>query len=324
MWNGIAMQSKVLICPLDWGLGHVARSTALAANILAQNCIVNWAAPKSLHLFILEHFPDAVIFPLPAYNVRYSAGSSQIPSMIRQFPKFRKTISAENKAIEQLIQVHDFDAIISDHRYGCFHKSVKSIFLAHQLQVLLPISLNWFQPFLNKAHQHQLRFFDEIWIPDFPNQALSGNLSTLKTKALQRFIGPQSRFDFDWKMQLVSFPFDIKQLNTIVIASGPEPHKSMFIEEVKNRFKTNNEHNLIVSGQLGETHFEKLSERLWQVNHLNTESLKAVFQHTQKVICRSGYSSIMDLAGLNKKAEFIPTPGQTEQIYLAALHQTEK
>jgi len=35
------------------------------------------------------------------------------------------------------------------------------------------------------------------------------------------------------------------------------------------------------------------------------------------VISRSGYTTIMDLAVLEKKAYFIPTPGQNEQEYLA-------
>ena len=324
MWNGIAPRSKVLICPLDWGLGHVARSTAVAAQLIAMDCTVYWAAPPSLHHFITEHFPNAIIFQLPAYDVRYSAGRSQVGSMLKQWNKFKKTIRAENAVVRQCVQLHSFDVIISDHRYGCYHPQVKSVFLAHQLQILLPKALSWFQTLINKIHQRQLRHFQEIWIPDFPNQTLSGKLSSLQTKVPQRFIEPQSRFSFSWNQTLVLFPFDLNQLHTVLIASGPEPHKTMFIEQTKEQWKQTNSIHLIVSGQLGESRFERIGENLWQVNHLNTESLKLIIKQAKKIICRSGYTSVMDMNVLNKKAAFIPTPGQTEQIYLAQKHASAK
>lgn len=321
MWHGIASQSKVLICPLDWGLGHAARSIALAAQLRDHNCSVHWAAPKVLHQFIIEHFPEATIFSLPAYQVHYSSGNSQVGSMIKQWPKIQKAILAENRAIHQIVEAHQFDVIVSDHRYGCHYDKVKSVFLAHQLQILMPDQLKWFQRIFNSIHRYQIKSFDEIWIPDFSNQSLSGKLSDFKTKMPQRWIGPLSRFSFQWPQKLASFPFDLKQLNHLLIASGPEPHRSQLINQTKKEFVNLPSINLIVSGSLGETQFTQLADGLWQVNHLNTESLKLAIDHAEQIVCRSGYSSIMDLFVLEKTAHWIPTPGQTEQMYLAQKHK---
>src|SRR5262249_40927925 len=52
-------------------------------------------------------------------------------------------------------------------------------------------------------------------------------------------------------------------------------------------------------------------------NHLSAKDLNEEIEKADWVISRSGYSTIMDLAKLEKKSILIPTPGQTEQEYLA-------
>ena len=50
---------------------------------------------------------------------------------------------------------------------------------------------------------------------------------------------------------------------------------------------------------------------------MTSNELEQAFNESKVVLCRSGYTTIMDLAKLRKKAFFIPTPGQYEQEYLA-------
>ena len=47
-------------------------------------------------------------------------------------------------------------------------------------------------------------------------------------------------------------------------------------------------------------------------------------QEASLIISRSGYSTIMDLVQLQKRAILVPTPGQTEQEYLASYLMEKK
>ena len=48
-----------------------------------------------------------------------------------------------------------------------------------------------------------------------------------------------------------------------------------------------------------------------------TKELNDLIKRSKVVIARSGYSTIMDLYALEKPAILIPTPGQSEQLYLS-------
>ena len=60
------------------------------------------------------------------------------------------------------------------------------------------------------------------------------------------------------------------------------------------------------------------------VHHLETDALGKAIQSANLVICRSGYTTLMELMPLKKKMMLIPTPGQTEQEYLAAIFMQRK
>ena len=78
---------------------------------------------------------------------------------------------------------------------------------------------------------------------------------------------------------------------------------------------------LIVQGLMNRpnTRFKRSSITI--VPYLNDAELIAAMQHANRIIARSGYSTVMDLdaLGLIEKAELIPPPGQPEQEYLAFL-----
>ena len=52
-------------------------------------------------------------------------------------------------------------------------------------------------------------------------------------------------------------------------------------------------------------------------NMLTSDALADAITSSKLVVCRSGYSTILDLVALKASAIFYPTPGQTEQEYLA-------
>ena len=164
---------------------------------------------------------------------------------------------------------------------------------------------------VNQINRLFIRNFDHCWIPDFENSLLSGELSQSSLK--KTFVGPLSRFK---KTMVETKKYKYKFL---AIISGPEPQRSLLEEEIQNCFLKTNQHCAIINGLRNkkETSFENISF----YPHLETNDFKKLLTKSELVICRSGYSSIMDLYILQKKVLFIPTPGQTEQEYLAKHHQ---
>ncbi|MFT4524743.1 MAG: UDP-N-acetylglucosamine:LPS N-acetylglucosamine transferase, partial [Bacteroidia bacterium] len=59
------------------------------------------------------------------------------------------------------------------------------------------------------------------------------------------------------------------------------------------------------------------------VPHLSANQLQELMSKAKVVLSRSGYSTVMDLSVIGGKAIFVPTPGQTEQQYLANLFHAE-
>jgi UDP-N-acetylglucosamine:LPS N-acetylglucosamine transferase len=81
---------------------------------------------------------------------------------------------------------------------------------------------------------------------------------------------------------------------------------------------------LLVRGLPGnEGPMPPLPPHVTAVNHLPTAELSQALQQTDWVVCRSGYTTVMDLVQLGKKAILVPTPGQTEQEYLGRYLQQQ-
>jgi UDP:flavonoid glycosyltransferase YjiC (YdhE family) len=161
--------------------------------------------------------------------------------------------------------------------------------------------------------------FDECWIPDYEESpGLSGDLShkyPLPKNA--KFIGPLSRF-------ILPEPFsekDTANSKIMVIISGPEPQRGIFEDLLTRQLLELNHPGTILSGKPESENHSTFIGKLTILSHLPTDEMNSLLKSSSLVICRSGYSSIMDLHALGLKALFIPTPGQTEQIYLAELHQ---
>ena len=199
------------------------------------------------------------------------------------------------------------DIIISDNRFGFRSSKTLNIYLTHQLKIKGPLLL---MKIVNQINRLFVQKFDHCWVPDFENSLLSGELSQSSLKKI--FIGPLSRFK---KTVGETKNYRYKFL---AIISGPEPQRSLLEEKIQDCFRKTNQYCAIINGLTNtkETSFEKISF----YPHLETTAFKKLLAKSELVICRSGYSSIMDLYVLQKKVLFIPTPGQTEQEYLAKYH----
>lgn len=304
---------NVLIAPLNWGLGHASRCIPLIRAMCSRGYQVVLASDGVAYKLLKAEFPGLPLYKLPSYGVRY-AHTNMVFSIAQQLPRLLYAIQAEHKATAHLIREHHIDTIISDNRYGCFGSNTHNILLTHQLRLRVPgRPLAWLT---NQVLHKALAKFDTLWVPDAadtPN--LSGELSHgANVHPNIQFIGPLSR------MQPLDIPLEY---DVAVVLSGPEPQRTYVENILLEQAVTLPQRFLFVQGKTNAQGQYFISENVEVVAYLTTQALNQVLCASQYVVCRSGYSSIMDLAALGKKALFIPTPGQTEQEYLAGRLQEQ-
>jgi hypothetical protein len=294
-------RKRVLVAPLDWGLGHATRCIPVIRELLKQECEVHIASSGEALLLLKEEFPALKFHELVPYNPAYSAWLSFSIKIILQVPKFLRVIREEHDQTEKLIEKEKIDVIISDNRYGCWSKKAKSVLITHQVNILLNPPWKIFSAMVNSFVHRWISNFHACWVPDVA-QGITGAMS--RTQLPVRFIGTLSRFE---KMPR-PIVYDV-----LAIVSGPEPQRSLFEKLLSEKLQASGLTYFLVKGKVGQEQSSSSSES----EYLTAEHLNEKIESSSIVICRPGYSSIMDLAKLGKKAIFIPTPGQTEQEHLA-------
>jgi uncharacterized protein (TIGR00661 family) len=313
-------KKNILICPLDWGLGHATRCIPLINYLLLFNVHVVIAAGGRSGKLLKEEFPHLTHIYFPGFNVRYARYSPFfVIKMAIALPWMLWSIVKENRQLKKIIEKHAIDAIISDNRYGLWSKKIPCIFITHQLYVQLPIAVKWLQKPVDSLVKFLIKRFTECWVPDtegFFN--LSGNLSHKKQPdAKVFFIGPLSRFSHKTK-EIHSGGNDI---DVLAILSGPEPQRSIFEKIILKQVAGTSLRTVIVQGITGEKTIKNLLPHVTLLSFQTTTELEILIQRSQLIIARAGYSTLMDLAVFKKQAILVPTPGQTEQKYLARYHK---
>jgi predicted glycosyltransferase len=309
----MAEQKTILVCPLDWGLGHATRDIPIIRHYLQKGDKVVLAGyGSSLHLLRSE-FPQLQWVNLPGFSVSYARSSNQMLKLMVQVPDFIWWIKREHRLMKILVEEIKPHLIISDNRYGLWHRDVSSILITHQLQLMVPGWLSIAKPILRKKIQKWIERFDECWIPDNESttNSLAGELSHPKTiPANAKYIGRLSRFSNATSTQHQS------KYDVVAIVSGPEPQRSHFESILIKLLKTAPHSTLLVGGQPGNDESLQLGN-ITRVNHLPASEMETALKKASHIVCRAGYSGIMDLIQLRKNALLVSTPGQTEQEYLA-------
>lgn len=300
---------RVLVTPLDWGLGHSTRCIPIIRELIKQNCEVIIGGSGDSLALLKNEFPSLKFFNLPAYAPVYSTSSSIAGKMIQQLGKFRKTIRKEHDQIELLVGREKIDLVISDNRYGCWSRNAKSIFITHQLTILMPSSLKWMERMVNYFNHRLIRKFDECWVPDHGGEESFAGVLSRTVKLRTKYIGPLSRFE-------TTQATGAKTIDVLIVLSGPEPQRSILEEKLLANITTVEKTICLVRGVPGNK-TKNIGKHITIVDFLNSSDLQSMIRLSRVLIARSGYSTIMDLSLLGGKVIFIPTPGQTEQEYLA-------
>lgn len=310
------MQKRILVCPLNWGLGHASRCIPIVRKLIEEGHTVLIAADKKpLRLLQLE-FPNLEYIPFAGFEMRYSRKFLGV-KVIASIPFLLAGIIKEHLTLRSIIRQYNIDVVISDNRYGCWSNATRSIFIGHQIFIQTPV----FKNLIKKINFWFLSRYKEVWVPDLEGSLnLSGALSHGENTPKNIFyIGPLSRFASAQRLKTEQENYDL-----CILLSGPEPQRSIFETKVLAELKGLRLKTVLVRGLTDSNKTLESNELTSVFNHLESEKLCEIIRNSKTVLCRSGYSSIMDLAALGKSAIFVPTPGQTEQIYLAEYFSSKR
>jgi uncharacterized protein (TIGR00661 family) len=307
------MTKNILVAPLNWGLGHATRCIPII-KALEQNGFVPIIASDGNALTLLQkEFPHLTALELPSYQIEYAKKGENFKwKLIKNSPKTIQAILLEKKQVKEWVTEYNLAGIISDNRLGVRSKKVPSVFITHQLTVLSG-KTTWIS---SKMHQLFIAKFDECWVPDlkdFPN--LSGKLGHLKeTHLFIKYMGVLSR------LEKVNLPI---VYDLMVLLSGPEPQRTLLEEKIIDELTAYKGKVVFIKGKVEAEQIVEQRGSVTFYNFMQSAQLEKTFNESEIVLCRSGYTTVMDLVKLEKKAFFIPTPGQFEQEYLAKKYKKE-
>lgn len=301
------MKKRILVAPLNWGLGHATRCITIIDALIAFGSDPIIASDGEALEYLKKEFPKLISLELPSYNIRYSKKGIRFKlNILKQTPHVLKAIKDEKKATSKIVELYSISGIISDNRLGVYFEKVPCAIITHQLNVLSGHT-TWFSTLL---HRNFLKHFDVCWVPDLKDEKnLSGKLGHGNLPKIPlKYIGPLSRFrkkETDIANQI------------LVLISGPEPQRTLLFNKLFSLLKDHHSHVILVKGLVEKKQNVQRLNNMTIYNFMTTKELEKTINESELMISRSGYTTIMDLAKLEKKAFFIPTPGQYEQEYLA-------
>lgn len=309
LWSGINMSSAVrtvLLAPQHWGLGHVTRSIPVIRYFVARGWRVLLASSGAGADLLRREFPDLTVFELPDYGILYPS-KNMYWNMAIQLWQMHKAIWLEKRAIGRICREHQVDLVVSDARLGAAQRGVKSVIITHHLHFPLPLRL--FEWFADNWMRFFYMQFDEIWVPDYGSEKnLSGDLSHLFKSRKHYFIGALSRF----RKMAVTPRYDL-----CFMLSGPEPQRTLLEQKIVQQWSQRAPVRAILIRGSEQAEPLPALPSMEVIPLATSEVLNEIMCASQLIVCRSGYSTLLDLSVIGGRALLIPTPGQPEQEYLA-------
>lgn len=332
---------RILIAPLDWGLGHATRCIPVVREIERQGGEAILAGEGQGIELLKQEFPELEIVELSGYRISYPRSGKMAWKMATLVPSLLQRICQEHRSLLRLVRERRIHGIVSDNRYGLWHPFIPSVFMTHQIHIRSPL----LGGLLFRINRSFIKRYGTCWIPDIGGE--SGNLAgeLCHSKAIPencRFVGPLSRFapageesgtathsdtGPDDRRSAIrdQQPFAPSPLpqepSILALLSGPEPQRSMLEQEILAAFKAHPGPTRLIRGLPEKTEKEEQIAGIACHGHLASKPLQKAIEAADVILSRPGYSTIMDLSTFGKRAIFIPTPGQTEQEYLAQYHQ---
>lgn len=302
---------RILVAPLDWGLGHTTRCIPVIKALLQQDAEVIIAGNQVQEKVLTAEFPDCRFLFLEGYGVAYSnTRKGFVWKMMQQFPRISTAIKRENSWLQEVLTREHIDGVISDNRFGLYASQAPCVFITHQLRIQTGLG-KIADDIAQRFNYRYISRFSQVWVPDFyGTQNLAGVLSHPPSMPATEvsYVGPLTRMTH---RSPVNEAGDI-----LFIFSGPEPQRSLFEQKVFAQLSGVKQKVTIVRGKPLQEELPLIGNAVIY-NHLPGNEMEALMRSAALIVCRSGYSSVMDINALRQRSVLIPTPGQTEQEYLA-------
>lgn len=302
-------KQRVLVAVLHWGLGHATRCIPIIDHLLSKGKIVAIAGDSESLKFLKRRYPKLKSFDLPSYNITYD-NDHMAWSMAKQLPKIYRTYKREYKVTQGIVNEWKPDTIISDNRFGVRSDYTYNIYLTHQLNILHHNAT--IAKLANVIHRRFIHTYDECWIPDDSQQTLSGilsNNSLVNTPCT--YIGALTRLNVIPVKEYIQY---------LIILSGPEPARSNLETEIVNIVSESINSSVVLVRGTTKKSLITFPTNMVKYDIVDSKELESLINQSACIISRAGYSTIMDLQNFTRPKYYIPTPGQTEQLYLAKFH----
>lgn len=306
---------NILVSPLDWGLGHATRLVPVVRLLLSRGHNVFVAGSGDSLRVLMSEFPMLAVISLPSYSPKFSSGNNQLFSLIAQIPRFLFCKRRERILTSRIVRQYHIDLIISDNRYGVHSSKCRSAIITHQFRPRVAQNCPaWIENTVAHIIGRWIARFNCCLVPDVATDG-SGYAGTLSVPLLSRprvqTIGVVSRLD---KAEADPMP----PIEYLGIVSGPEPQRTLFENILREKFAQTGKLCVIVRGRPTDVGSDCCEGNVHLIAHCDAGRLSGLIAAAQHIVCRSGYSTVMDLLALGRKALIVPTPGQAEQEYLAS------
>ena len=303
------IEKRILICPLDWGLGHAVRCVPIIRKLIEKGAVPVIAADGGPLALLQKEFPTAEFVHFPGVSVTYPSGStSMLWSMMKQTPALLKGIKEETKFITEIVPRLEIDAVISDNRFGAYAKNVPSVYITHQIHIQTGNKIT--DRLARQHHARYMKNFHSVWIPDMESDGISGKLahgSPIPNHA--RYIGLLGRF--------TQLPTLEQRYDVGFILSGPEPQRSILEDDILHQIHPFPDKKFALVRGTTQAFQKNIAKHITVISLADAKEIQELYASSQHIVCRSGYTSLMEMVTVGRNATLIPTPGQTEQEYLA-------
>jgi len=306
--------AKILVAPLNWGLGHATRDIPIIKELLARKHDVTIATSGRALELLKREFPKCKFIDFPDYPAQYPKSSLFVTNMTLRLPSILKSISREKRIAKDIIKKGRFDLVISDNRFGVYHEDVPSYFISHQLTFKLPKPLKRAEKLMKWFNSYNHLYFDGIIVPDFASdENLSGELSHFEKR--------KKRVYYAGILSSVTKKNVKEDIDYLFLISGPEPQRTELERIIREQVHMIKGKKIVLLGKPESESKEVLDDGTIVLSHASRKKIAELMNRAKFIIARSGYTTVMEIAELRKKALFIPTPGQTEQEYLSEYYE---
>lgn len=294
IWPKDVCNMRVLISPLNWGMGHVSRCIGLIHELINQNNEIVIACDEAQKHVFEEYFEEVQFVHHEGYPFQFGGKGHFGWDLLKRSNALRKRLAREREELAEIVNSYAIDLVISDHRYGFCSDEVPSIFLTHQIN--LPVK--WYERGVNALHQKLMKRFTYVWVMDDEHSSLAGKLSQ-NCPENGGYIGHYSRFSLYPKKET-------KSIEAVLVASGPELYALQLIEQVMSDSSIPSDLHIIHATS---RNFPNQCKGSWKEKD-------ELIRNAKKIISYSGYSTLMDCLELEVETQFRSTKGQAEQEYL--------